>query len=94
MLILSSRKELGYALAKIMAGEIFIRVALYLTYVLRRPLLAQVAPNWVRAQVIRAVRGGCQRPSEEGFPVPNVQESIASEACRLRSRVARVWPHR
>ena len=33
MLILSSRKELGYALAKIMAGAMFIQVALYLTYV-------------------------------------------------------------
>jgi hypothetical protein len=33
MLILSSRKELGYALAKIMAGAMFIRVALHLTYV-------------------------------------------------------------
>jgi hypothetical protein len=34
MLILSSRKELGYALATIMTGAMFIRVALHLTYVL------------------------------------------------------------
>jgi hypothetical protein len=33
MLILSSRKNLGYALAKIMAAAMFIRVALHLTYV-------------------------------------------------------------
>jgi hypothetical protein len=33
MLILSSRKELGYALATIMTGAMFIRVALHLTYV-------------------------------------------------------------